>query len=223
VSNAALGLVELLKSDPTTLAEIVEGVAVDVGQEYVKNLGLAPRVLNCFICRKVAHPEDVTVRLFEADGLPKKRSTEAVDYLMTIGLPQSRRQFQKHVKKHVAHIVAYALEPHDLAPIERENAQVMEPPGPRSWIDTTDMAMDVGADALRMVRSRLEGMDDKDLIAAARIGLTAAGQRATSERRGAGKAFDGVLRALGAGAHYRAAIAIELEGGDDETPQDEQA
>lgn len=51
---------------------------------------LVPRDPRCTVCKSVAKVEDVTVRLFDADGrrLPPK---EAVSYLRSIGISGTER------------------------------------------------------------------------------------------------------------------------------------
>ena len=50
---------------------------------------LVPRLDSCWVCRHVASPEDVTVRLFSADGSRRKGRgayTAAATYIRAMGL-----------------------------------------------------------------------------------------------------------------------------------------
>ncbi len=146
------------------------------------NPALVPRSRNCPVCKRVAKVEDVTVRLFNEEGerLPPK---EAIAYLRSIGMTGSPTTFYKRIDQHAKHIQRalasppVVVDPHDLVPVEPVG-------GPPAWVDANAQAIEVGMDALTLLATRLTDMEDKDLIATAKLGQTAASKRGDWEAKG---------------------------------------
>lgn len=143
---------------------------------------LVPRDRRCGICKSVAKIEDVTVRLFdpEHNPLPPK---EAVDYLRSIGRSGSYEALSKQVKTHQKHVAKALAGDGEVAPVSRMEPMVPVGGAP-TWLSLNEAAVDTGMDALSMLRARLDAMDDRDLIAVAKLGQTASSKRGDWEAKG---------------------------------------
>ncbi len=143
---------------------------------------LTPRSRKCAICKSVAKVEDVTVRLFGPDGerLPPK---EAVEYLYSIGMTGTRQTIYRRINEHAKHVQRAlanppaVVEPGSMTP----TAPVGGLPG---WVSVTEQGIAVGMDALSLVASRMGDMEDRDLIAVAKIGQNAAAKWGDWEAKG---------------------------------------
>ncbi len=58
------------------------------------------------------------------------------------------------------------------------------PPGPAFWLDVNQNAVNVGNEALGAIAGRLEGMGDKELVAVAKLGVSAAQKVGDWEAKG---------------------------------------
>jgi hypothetical protein len=150
------------------------------------NPALAPRSTTCRVCKDVADLADVALRLWDEDGGRLALGTQRVaKYLASIGVAGSKRALEARAETHRDHAERYMAG-------ERTNVRagdVIVPPsphGPARWLDVQQDAMDVGRDALAKALQRLNegGMEDKDVIALAKLGVGAAGKRADLEAKG---------------------------------------
>lgn len=158
---------------------------------------LAPRRPTCRCCSLVASPEDVTMRLFdpELNHLPIKG---AVDYLRTVGLEGTRRQLEAIAMTHRRHVDKFLARGGSVAPAQITEGLTRIPPpsGPASWVDVNQNGMSVGLTALGQIADRLQSgaMEDRDVIAVAKLGQTAAAKRADLELKGALKRAESIAR-----------------------------
>lgn len=161
------------------------------------NPALAPRVKACTVCREVAAVEHVTMMLYDEDGghLP---ASGAIDYVRSIGMAGSNQSLYAKIATHRKHVDAWIARGSPLAPVDGESGVVRIPPpaGPTRWIDAQQVAMDLGNDALRDLRARMDAgtLDTRDMIALAKLGVTTANVRGQMEQRG--KALSGIDRLL---------------------------
>lgn len=148
----------------------------------VRNLGLAPRDRSCWICQNIRASEDVTARVFDPSG-NRQETTEAVAYLVSIGIGGSKRTLQERVRAHAKHIEAYAANPYPIVP--GKSAIAIIPPH-SNWLDATQGAVDLGMEAQRDLAGRLAAgeMKDKDVISLARLGLAAAAKQGDLSGKG---------------------------------------
>ena len=166
------------------------------------NAALVPRHPQCYVCKHVAQVEHVSVLLFDEDGQPRRTArglslAPAVDYLRSIGLPGTPVTMGRRVKAHAKHIEDYLANPGPIAPVTVEEVGVtrLRPEGPVRWLDLQEQAMEVGRDALSLLAARLEVMEDKEIIAVAKLGTAAASKRADLEAKGRRlNQVDGLLR-----------------------------
>lgn len=153
----------------------------------IPNLGLAPRKPGCFICKNVAAVEHVTVLLIDSDGrdLPFK---DAVQYLEGILGPGAKTpaQLKGSLKTHRAHVRRSMERPPAYSPLGQvtKMAPTQPPGGSPTWVRAPDRAVDLGMEAMEALQERLSMMEDADLIAVARLGITAAGKRGDWEAKG---------------------------------------
>lgn len=149
------------------------------------NFGLAPRAAGCWVCRNVASPEDVTLRLIDAASVELPYA-DAIEYLTGIGHSTTRKNWRLRLKRHRAHVVRWVERP-VVTPAAIETGQVVRldgPGGAPSWVRAPDRAIDLGMEAIDALSERLENMEDADLIAVARLGLSASGKRGDWEAKG---------------------------------------
>ena len=151
------------------------------------NAVLVPRHAHCWVCRNVAVVEDVTARLFDEDGVKRSGSrgsfTPALAYLRSIGYTKlADRTLREHLGFHARHVEA-AMQVSSPAPPSALTRMTPEG-GPAHWLDVNRQAMDVGMDALRSIRARLPDMADRELVAVARIGVSAAQKHGDWEAKG---------------------------------------
>lgn len=166
---------------------------------------LAPRSPTCPICRSVSSIEDVTLRLFNEDGTPVYRGRSAVaEYLTGIGIARERLTLMSWARAHQKHIEAWLQSPRALTPSEVEDgvrriAHLGEQGA--HWLDVQQTGMDLGMDALRDLRVRLEAglLEPKEEVQLAKLGVTAATARGSMEARGKGVAGIDRLLKLAAG------------------------
>jgi hypothetical protein len=149
------------------------------------NPRLSPRSTACSVCRDVTELADVNLRLWdeEANRIPGG-AQQVARYLASIGIAGSKRALEARVEKHRDHAERYADG-------ERKNVsasgEVIIPKlGPARWLDVQQDAMDAGRSAIAAATERLTegGMQNKDIIALAKLGVGAAGKRADLEARG---------------------------------------
>jgi len=170
----------------------------------VNNPVLVPRSAKCWVCKNVAAVEDVTVRQFDEHG--RKNSGPAIEYLRSIGfVKQTDRSLQAHLLFHAKHVetamqVSTPAPPAMLTRLEPEG-------GPARWLDVNQQAMDLGTEALRSIHARLPDMGDRELVAVARLGVSAAQKHGDWEAKGRSLAqVDAIIRlAAGLTGHDDAA------------------
>jgi hypothetical protein len=170
----------------------------------VTNAVLIPRSASCWVCKNVPMVEDVTVRLFDENGRRGRGSIKAaVDYLRSIGLDRSEKLLRWAIARHIAH-VEQALAGPTIAP-SVALTRIAPEGGPARWLDVNQQAMDVGMDALRSLHARLPDMADRELVAVARMGMTASHKHGDWEAKGRKLAqVDAIIR-----------LAAGLSGGTD--------
>ncbi len=136
---------------------------------------LVPRSRNCWVCKHVAKVEDVTVRLFDEKGA-RLAPKEAIDYLRSMGATGSPTTFYNRVNKHAQHIerhlanVPAIVDPASVVPVAPVG-------GPPSWVDANAQAIEVGMEALTIIRARLMDMDDKTVVSVAKMGQSSVSKR----------------------------------------------
>lgn len=152
------------------------------------NHALAPRKRQCSICKAVAHLEDVAIRLWDEHGnaLPPKA---ALEYLRGIGMGGTDQAIRDRIKTHRTHVEKWmsegAVTVYSPARAESKVIRVDDTPrGPSRWLDVQQQGMDIGSEALRLLADRLGTMEDKELIAVAKMGQSAASKRADLEAKG---------------------------------------
>lgn len=162
------------------------------------NGALVPRLSSCWICEKVATPEDVTVRLFSEDGVRRQGRgayAAASAYVRGMGYSMSNDALQRRLARHGEH-VELAMNGGPAAP----GALVpLAPPGPAYWLDVNQNAVNVGNDALGEIARRMPEMEDRELVAVAKIGVTAAQKVGDWEAKGRKMAQIGDLIRLASG------------------------
>jgi hypothetical protein len=171
---------------------------------------LVPRSAGCWVCRTVAVVEDVTVRLFTADGSKKADYRDAKAYVRAIGysaIPD--RTLGRYLSQHAKHVEA-AMAGGPAAPAELTR---IAPVGPSHWLDVNQNAVDIGNEALGVLKSRLDVMEDRELVAVAKIGVAAAQKVGDWEAKGRKLAQVDELIKLASG---RTGEGGEIEAGDDE-------
>lgn len=146
---------------------------------------LAPRVATCRICKEVASPSDVTIRLYDRDLTPLPVAG-AVEYLQSIGFSGSKRTFAGLAVTHRKHVDAFIARDGAIAPAQI--TRIPAPVGDVGWVDVNQHVMTAGdlAAALLAERVRTQGdeMATKDLTAIMNSGSTAAAMRASAEMKG---------------------------------------
>jgi hypothetical protein len=163
----------------------------------VVNPAEAPRAPKCRVCTYVATPADVTIRLFDPELLPLPLDG-AVEYLRAVGFAGTNRQVQAIALSHRRHIEKWMEHAVGIAPahIESGVSKIPRPMGDTRWIDLNQRGMDVGSEALALLSQRIAtgGMEDKDVIAAAKLGQAAASTRANLELKGALKRAEALAK-----------------------------
>ena len=168
----------------------------------IQNPLLAPRSRTCALCKTVATIDDVTMRLYDGEGFRKVSGRDAVEYLRGSGLVAGDdRTLYKRVASHAKHIDAWlAKGKRDIAPIHVEQGLTrIAPPdvGPVHWLDVQQQGMEIGAEAMRSLASRMAAGDLKPVeeVQLAKLGLLAATGRSAMEARGKGvTGIDKLLR-----------------------------
>jgi len=147
------------------------------------NGALVPRKAGCWICENVASPEDVTVRLFSEDGA-RRAGRGALQagrkYIRGMGIPITSEALDRRLKHHADHVeVGLQGGPAMPGALTR-----VVPPGPVYWLDANQAAVNVGAEALGMIHERMPEMEDKELVAVAKLGVVAAQKVGDWEAKG---------------------------------------
>jgi len=161
------------------------------------NPTLAPRARACTICTQVTAVEHVALLMYDPDGnrLPPK---PVVDYLQSIGMTGAPKIIRRRVGSHRAHIDRWIERGAKVIPIAYEGvvAHIPPPTGNTRWIDAQQNAIDLGNEALRDLAARLDSgeMGTSDIIALAKLGVSAANTRGAMEQKG--KALNGIDRLL---------------------------
>jgi hypothetical protein len=141
---------------------------------------MVPRLESCWICKKVAVVEDVTVRLFTPEGVRKADYRDAAAYIKAIGYSIPASTMNRHLAGHAKHVeMAMAGGPAVPSDLTR-----IEPPGASHWLDVNQNAVNVGNEALGRLQARLDIMEDKELVAVAKLGVTAAQKVGDWEAKG---------------------------------------
>ena len=124
--------------------------------------------------------------------------TGAVEYLRSVGISGTTRQLQAMVEAHRRHVEKFIARGAQVAPAQiAEGVSRIPPPmGDTRWVDVNQRGMDLGMSAMGILEQRINagGMEDKDLIAAAKLGQTAATTRATLEMKGSIKRAEAIAR-----------------------------
>lgn len=123
----------------------------------------------------------MTVRLFNEDGSRRPDYRDAAKYIRGIGYSAlSDRTLTRYLGTHAKHVeLAMAGGPAAPSALTR-----IEPPGPARWLDVNQNAQDVGNEALAILRSRFDQMEDRDLVSVAKIGVQAAQKHGDWEAKG---------------------------------------
>jgi hypothetical protein len=152
------------------------------GLVVIPNLGVAPRGKGCWVCKEVAAPEHVTVLCFDELG-QRKPTAEAADYLRSLGLAGTKTLMQRRVSSHMKHVEAYVAAPYPLVPAHGVRT---EPLPHVNWLSATQGAVDLGMEAQRALAERLASgeMEDHDIVALAKLGVTAASKQGDLEAKG---------------------------------------
>jgi hypothetical protein len=174
------------------------------------NGALVPRKAGCWICERVANPEDVTVRLFGPDGIRlqgRGAYTAAANYVKGMGYTVAHDLMIRRLKIHGEHVelsmqAGKPALPGSLIPVK--------PEGPAYWLDVNQNAVNVGNDALSMISQRMPEMEDKELVAVAKIGVTAAQKVGDWEAKGRKLAQIGDLIRLASGFVEVEGTAVEV-------------
>lgn len=151
------------------------------------NPALSPRSTACLICKEVADLADVALRLWDEDGERLSLGPQRVaKYLAAIGVPGSPRALQARAVRHRDHCERYMGGERKLVAADDLVVKIAQPMGPARWLDVQQDAMNLGRDALAALAERLRtgGMEDKDIVALAKLGAATAGKRADLEAKG---------------------------------------
>ncbi|NJD28872.1 MAG: hypothetical protein FIA92_11320 [Chloroflexi bacterium] len=171
---------------------------------------LVPRLASCWVCRTVAVVEDVTVRLFTTDGIRRADYSDAKQYVRAIGYGKvADRTLTRYLADHARHVeTAMAGGPAAPSALTR-----IEPPGPAHWLDVNQNAVETGNEALARIRARLDVMEDKELVAVAKLGVMSAQKVGDWEAKGRKLAQVDEIIKLASG---RVPDPVEIEAGDTE-------
>ena len=160
---------------------------------YAGNPSLAPRSRQCTVCREVAALEDIAFRLYDVEGRQLK-TKPVIEYLRSIGMGGTPQALYNRVITHRKHIDRWLLRGAEVTPglIDAGVTKIVGPTGPVRWIDAQQNAIDLGSEALRDLAARLESgeLEAREVIALAKLGVSAANTRGTMEQRG--KALNGI-------------------------------
>lgn len=180
---------------------------------------VVPRGKRCWVCKHVAKVEDVTVRLLDErrTRLPPR---EAIDYLVSIGHSAPYNTQLRRLRTHLAHVLeSLETPPEVVAPIlteedERRMTPVAPVGGAPGWVRVNEQGVELGMDALGVLRERLMSgwMEDKDVIATAKLGQVAAAKRGDWEAKGRKLAQVDSLLQLAAGLTGKEPEGVVVEG-----------
>lgn len=158
---------------------------------------LAPRRPKCRACLHVATIEDLTLRLYDPDLNPLPLAG-GVEYLRSVGMDGTKRQLEAIALAHRRHVDKFIERGGAIAPAQIADGVTRLPPpaGDTRWLDLNQVGMNVGLSALSEIATRLQSgaMEDKDVIAVAKLGQTAAAKRADLELKGALKRAESIAR-----------------------------
>jgi len=147
----------------------------------------APRVRPCRVCRDVASPGDVTIRLYDRD-LSHLPAVGAIEYLQGVGFSGSRRTLAGAVERHRKHVDEFLARDGATAPAQDGVTRIPAPVGDVGWVDVNQGVMSAGAEATAILTDRIRtaGVDmaTKDLTAIMNSGASAATMRAAAEMKG---------------------------------------
>ena len=106
---------------------------------------------------------------------------DAASYVRDLGYPRvSYATMNRRLSGHADHVeVAMQGGPALPGTLTR-----VEPPGPAYWLDVNQNAVNVGNSALGAISARLGDMEDKELVAVAKLGVVAAQKVGDWEAKG---------------------------------------
>jgi hypothetical protein len=87
----------------------------------------------------------------------------------------------RRLKMHADHVEVSMLGGQPAAPGALTR---IEPAGPSHWLDVNQNAVNIGNEALGVIQSHLGDMEDKELVAVAKLGVTAAQKVGDWEAKG---------------------------------------
>jgi len=147
------------------------------------NGALVPRKAGCWVCENIQNPEDVTVRLYHEDGFRRRgrgAHADARSYIRGMGLSIPSMTLDRRLKNHADHVEAAMAG----GPALPGSLTRIEPAGPAHWLDVNQNAVNIGNEALGVIQSHLGDMEDKELVAVAKLGVTAAQKVGDWEAKG---------------------------------------
>lgn len=170
---------------------------------YVGNAALAPRAKTCLICKEVEALEDVAFRLYDEEGR-HLRTKPVAEYLRSIGMSGTPQSLYNRIMTHRKHIDRWLLKGAVVVPLRIMGGltRISEPTGPVRWMDAQQNGIDLGNEALRSLRARMDAgeLEPRDEIALARLGVSAANTRGAMEQKGkALNSIDQLLRLAAGG------------------------
>jgi hypothetical protein len=170
---------------------------------YAGNPALAPRVRTCSLCKEVQALEDVAIRLYDEKGR-HLRTKPVAEYLRSIGMGGTPQAVYNRIVRHRKHIDAWLTKGAPVVPMQVDEgiSRIPAPTGPTSWIDAQQNAIDLGNEALRDLAAQLASgaMETPDVIALAKLGVSAANTRGAMEQKGkALNSIDQLLRLAAGG------------------------
>lgn len=160
---------------------------------------LAPPGRKCPVCQAVANPEDVTLRIFAADGNRIKGGIAASrEYLRGMGTTGSDRTIDNRVITHRDHIEKFMRAPHPVAPMSRpEGVSRIDHREDVRFPTYEQKALNVGAQALEELSRMLDTGgwgDEATVVAAAKIGQAVAAKKGDRAARGIDDKLDQLAR-----------------------------
>jgi len=157
----------------------------------------APRLANCKVCREVASPADVTIRLYDRD-LTHLPTVGAVEYLRSVGISGTTDVIGKYARRHRRHIDEFIARDGATAPSMENVTRVPAPVGNVAWVDVNQGVMSAGAEATAILTERIrtqgQEMATKDLMSVMNAGSSAATMRASAEMKGQIRRAEAIAR-----------------------------
>lgn len=183
-----------------------------------REINAAPKGQRCWICKHVSAPEDVTVLLLSPEGVlyPPK---QAMDYLKSIGTAGTPGTLKKRCLAHAHHIQDFLEAPYHIAPMTPQMPLAPEKPRP-DWLSVNQGAIELGNEAQEVLAERLRSgwMEDKDVIATVKVGLSASTARSRYEGGRIGNAMEELLRMAAGGGPKQLDDGNTVEGEATEVP-----